>query len=1241
MKTLWNRAISLALAGTLCALNFNCIAYAAEPYSEDSSTPSPFSLNSYLSDDAISTSETATSEVASQETALLDSVPTDTFTIPSERELTVLSDSPNAISLFSGGTGTEVDPYLISSSQELNDFAVQVNAGETFSGKYIALADDIYLNEVSDFSSWSSTSAPSNVWPGLNNFAGTIDGRNHAIIGLYMCRNEENTGFINTTDPQVCASIKNLVFKNCYVHGTSNVGAIFGSPSYASIENCAVHGIVEGSGDNVGGFVGYFESPGKRGLQIQNSVSNTTVSGSNSVGGFVGRSGIGNHVGIGDELATGTEKILFSDCINYGSITGSGNNVGGFVGYLFRSMNSGGVSISNIGNEGLVEGNTNVGGICGFLHSEYKHPAQGTVPLNCVYNIGQITGYTYVGGICGGIKVADDSNVAICNTYSQGNVRADLYHGGGASGGLVGGVTSIICGSLTIEKGYYSGLLTGVGVKASVARKDNDAYVETKIFYWYYSGGNNSPTVGNAVDTFSCNESQMHEQSTYKLLDFSSEWKMGADYPYFAWQDTSVLPSKPTSAWDKSDFTIGRDNFNFMNSGSDFFTSDEYPAWHYKYNLKNNTLTLAEKWSIDLASLIYKYDVDAYKTNYQISDEAITRLIQDEKATSQDSIISHRNSLWSGSCYGMAAVAAMRYTLKNQFPLYDDSHNTLENLYSVSKPSDGNDNTVSSSEDLINYYHLMQFLPSVRRYESNTVESIHNNYALALQQFVAKLSNTSEPLLFNLSKKDGETIISFGHTVCLLGILGETQDYYTISVYDPNCTELTKLLLYKVPQPKDFAFRISYSGSQTTQGSSTKYDIGYPSVPVEILSNKASLQSSSTETLSQLSILTGQDSCVQSQNYNLTYTNKSIQIVQNMTGPFAYCNEFDESANGWLYYWLNGDTSSSNFTISLTPRDENLVAVKLSLGDWSFVVAGDSELQINVDAANNSVSASSSIAGFKSIRITRNTWSDENCPWNTIVVDTNDAKQLTLTPNEKGVTVDSDNLKHAVVGGRKELVAAARELNTTETTVTVLNPNSKNSDEVEIELPHTIHSTSQGHGNIFPSGDVNVAYKQNQTFLITPEPGYIIEDVLVDGVSIGAVSQYKFTSVTNDHTISVTFKAISPAVTVSPAPATPAVTATPAPTAAPATTNTPTPTVSPTAKTPPSTATQAPIVAISNTAAPSTTPTREVQSPSDAPSSTTIPKTSDTSSPFLLISISILSFTALYLLVLHKKHSQK
>lgn len=70
---------------------------------------------------------------------------------------------------------------------------------------------------------------------------------------------------------------------------------------------------------------------------------------------------------------------------------------------------------------------------------------------------------------------------------------------------------------------------------------------------------------------------------------------------------------------------------------------------------------------------------------------------------------------------------------------------------------------------------------------------------------------------------------------------------------------------------------------------------------------------------------------------------------------------------------------------------------------------------------------------------------------------------------------------------------------------------------------HTISATTTGDGSISPTDTVTVADGTSQTFTISPKTGSHVLDVLVDGVSIGAVSTYTFSQVATNHTISVNF----------------------------------------------------------------------------------------------------------------------
>ena len=72
---------------------------------------------------------------------------------------------------------------------------------------------------------------------------------------------------------------------------------------------------------------------------------------------------------------------------------------------------------------------------------------------------------------------------------------------------------------------------------------------------------------------------------------------------------------------------------------------------------------------------------------------------------------------------------------------------------------------------------------------------------------------------------------------------------------------------------------------------------------------------------------------------------------------------------------------------------------------------------------------------------------------------------------------------------------------------------------------YTITASAGANGSISPSGAVSVANGGSQAFMITPNGGYIVQDVLVDGGSVGAVTSYPFTNVGADHTISASFVA--------------------------------------------------------------------------------------------------------------------
>jgi hypothetical protein len=80
-------------------------------------------------------------------------------------------------------------------------------------------------------------------------------------------------------------------------------------------------------------------------------------------------------------------------------------------------------------------------------------------------------------------------------------------------------------------------------------------------------------------------------------------------------------------------------------------------------------------------------------------------------------------------------------------------------------------------------------------------------------------------------------------------------------------------------------------------------------------------------------------------------------------------------------------------------------------------------------------------------------------------------------------------------------------------------------------LTYNLTGNAGSHGTINPTGLVTVIYGDDLNYMITPDQGYQIADVLIDNTSMGVTSNYKFRDITTDHTISVEFKPITFTIT--------------------------------------------------------------------------------------------------------------
>lgn len=78
-----------------------------------------------------------------------------------------------------------------------------------------------------------------------------------------------------------------------------------------------------------------------------------------------------------------------------------------------------------------------------------------------------------------------------------------------------------------------------------------------------------------------------------------------------------------------------------------------------------------------------------------------------------------------------------------------------------------------------------------------------------------------------------------------------------------------------------------------------------------------------------------------------------------------------------------------------------------------------------------------------------------------------------------------------------------------------------------VEKAWTIMASAGPGGTISPSGSTVVPHDGDRLITITPNRGYQVQDVLVDGVSVGATGTYTFSNVRTDHTIEAVFRKIA------------------------------------------------------------------------------------------------------------------
>ena len=288
------------------------------------------------------------------------------------------------------GSGTEEDPFLIYSRNDLYMLTVSMERGFNTLGKHFVQMSDI---EGIDFSIGTNAKLP---------FRGVYDGNGYSVdLNLYGTYNQ---GFFQTVgagtiirNVTTTGKVESQYWQTAGVVAYVDLsGGVAEGGRHVIIEDCVNRANLKSGDNNVGGMISDFNSNGTDYLYVKNCVNYgtiTAVSSSSYAAGIGGRmqkdaviqncanyGTINGQSYMGGIIAYPRTNVHIVDCCNYGDVNGIGERIGGISGY------SSGGSIYNSYNVGTVTGNNYMGGIIGRL----KSSSEGLGVVHNVYNAGAV-----------------------------------------------------------------------------------------------------------------------------------------------------------------------------------------------------------------------------------------------------------------------------------------------------------------------------------------------------------------------------------------------------------------------------------------------------------------------------------------------------------------------------------------------------------------------------------------------------------------------------------------------------------------------------------------------------------------------------------------------------------------------------------------------------------------------------------------------------------------------------------
>lgn len=343
------------------------------------------------------------------------------------------------------GSGTEADPYRISTAAQLQQAAELIGQDSAYAGACYTLAADIDLGG----KSWAPMGTEA--MP----FSGCFDGNGHTVRNFKITEDAADIGFFG----KVTGTVRGLTLAAAQIEATNAnaaVGAIAGELWGGTLEDCHTADNVTVSGSyHVGGICG--NASDKAALRGLTNAAQVTAHGN-----------VGNAAGIAARAACPVDRCANSgtvtseadaagiavsmtagaaDCINQGDITGGGHAGGIAVqfsdGALNHSQNDAGVEMLRCTNSGTVTAGRDGAGISVSFRTGKVTNCTNTGAISAENNCGGIFAYFQISSFGGACEV-----FTVTGCINEGSVTGigdgTSYHAGGIGGIVYGESTQIV-----------------------------------------------------------------------------------------------------------------------------------------------------------------------------------------------------------------------------------------------------------------------------------------------------------------------------------------------------------------------------------------------------------------------------------------------------------------------------------------------------------------------------------------------------------------------------------------------------------------------------------------------------------------------------------------------------------------------------------------------------------------------------------------------------------------------------